>query len=93
MPIKLAMQSMAFPTRHLHILDPDCLIQNVKLYCKSLSVFRLNPRLRSRLEELLNALMPEALDHKTIVYRDYTLCVMKLLDRMQSPPRIWNPEL
>ena len=88
--LQFTAQSVTFPARHLHILDTDRLIQNVKLHRKPRCMLRLNPRLRSRLKELLNAFMPEALDHKTIVYRDYTPRAMKLLDSMNHPFRTGN---
>jgi hypothetical protein len=73
MPLQLAVQRMTFPARPPHILNSNRFIQNIKLNRKPGRMLRLNPRLRSRLKELLYTLMPETLDHATIVYRNATL--------------------
>lgn len=73
MPLQLATQCMTFPARPLHILNSDCIIQNVELNGKPCRVLWLNACLGAGLEELLDALVPEALDHATIVYRNATL--------------------
>jgi hypothetical protein len=54
-------------------------------------VLRLNACLRASLEEPLDALVPEALDHATIVYRNATLYDFILTERMvQSGSAGWQ---
>jgi hypothetical protein len=82
MPLQLATQSMTFPARPLHILNSDCIIQNVEFNGKPCRVLWLNACLRASLEELLDAFVPKAPDHATIVYRNATLYDIILPKRM-----------
>jgi len=91
MPLQLAAQSMASPARPLHILGSSRIIQNVELNSKPCRVFRLNACLRASLEEPLDALVPEAPNHATIVYRNATLYDFILPERMvQSGSAGWQ---
>ena len=53
------------PTRGIHVLRLSRIVQSEELFAQSLGMSRLNSGSRSRLKELLDTLMPEALNHIT----------------------------
>ena len=87
MPFQLAVQRMTFPSRPLHILKSNRIIQNVKLHSKARRMFRLDAGLRAGLKEPLNALVPEAPDHAMSVYRNATLYALIFA----NAPRLRTP--
>ncbi len=67
------MKPVQGPAWRVHFIDRHHGVEYAKLDRQFLGMMRLNARLRLREEELLNALVPEALDHAIIVYRNATL--------------------
>ena len=72
MPLKLAEQGVQSPARRIHVLWRLRIIQRKKLLPQPLGMVRLDFRLRSSPEELLDTLVPEALYHPYSVYYRYT---------------------
>ena len=72
MPLKLAEQGVQSPARRVHVLRRLRIIQRKKLLPQPLGMVRLDFRLRSSPEELLDTLVPEALYHPYSVYYRYT---------------------
>lgn len=72
MPLKLAEQGVQSPARRVHILGRLRIIQRKKLLPQPLGMVRLDFRLGSSPEELLDTLVPEALYHPYSVYDRYT---------------------
>jgi hypothetical protein len=84
---------MPLPTSDIHRLWPVGSIQKRELPFQLHGVAWLDPRLRSRLKELLNALMPETLDRPTIVYRNATLYTCFLRPGSKSVPKMGAPRV
>jgi len=76
---------MQTPTRQVHVTRADRRIQVAELQPQPPGMLRLNPCLRSRLEEPFNASMPEALDHGA-VYR-VTIHVARWLEKIATLPQ------
>ena len=72
MPLKLTEQGVQSPARRIHVLWRLRIIQRKKLLPQPLGMVRLDFRLRSSPEELLDTLVPEALYHPYSVYYRYT---------------------
>src|SRR5712692_11581620 len=69
---KIAVQGMKLPSGCVHVLLGFGIVQRGKLQFQFIRMLWLNFRLRPGFEELLDALMPEALYHRSVYYH-YTV--------------------